>query len=128
MTFLTYFTTKTKSFKICLNLKIENMFPIEVMCAWMCMFWFRFSILAPAKIRPGTKLNILLEGQNLSRVLKVNIQVYDYPVSETVYWRDSVILKSDNNYSSLKTIEVNLCMNVFDLGWFKLGWLKFSLV
>ncbi|KAK7137181.1 hypothetical protein R3I93_017300 [Phoxinus phoxinus] len=66
-----------------------------------------FSILAPAKIRPGTKQNILIEGQNLSRLLKVIIHVYDYPVSETVYFHDSVILKSDNNYSALKTIEID---------------------
>jgi len=92
------------------------------------MFRFRFFILAPAKIRPGTKQNILIEGQNMRQLLKVNIQVYDYPVSETVYLRDSVVLKSDNNHSALKTIEVNLFMNPSDLGWFKLGLLKFSLV
>ncbi|XP_077082846.1 complement component c3b, tandem duplicate 2 isoform X2 [Siphateles boraxobius] len=66
-----------------------------------------FSILAPAKIRPGTKQNILLEAQNLSRLLKVTFQVFDYPVSETVYLRDSVILRSDNNYSVLKSIEID---------------------
>ncbi|XP_056125689.1 complement component c3b, tandem duplicate 2 isoform X1 [Rhinichthys klamathensis goyatoka] len=73
----------------------------------MCMFRFRFSILAPAKIRPGTKQNILIEGQNMHQLLKVTIQVYDFPVSETVYLQDSVILKSDNNYSALKTIEID---------------------
>ncbi|XP_067272244.1 complement component c3b, tandem duplicate 2 [Pseudorasbora parva] len=66
-----------------------------------------FSILAPAKIRPGTKQNILLEGQNLPRSLKVTVVVYDYPVSQSVLLRDSVILKSDNNYSALKTIEID---------------------
>ncbi|XP_067272243.1 complement C3-like [Pseudorasbora parva] len=65
-----------------------------------------FSVLAPAKIRPGTKQNILLEGQNLSQLLKVTVVVYDYPAL-SVLWRDSVILNSDNNYSLLKTIEID---------------------
>ncbi len=70
------------------------------------MFLFRFSVVAPAKIRPGTKQNILLEGHKLSRPLKVSIAVYDYPVSQTALMTGSVTLKSKNNYSVLKTIEV----------------------
>lgn len=85
------------------------------LCAWMYMFWFRFSILAPAKIRPGTKQKILLEGLNLSRVIKVSIEVYDYPVFQSVLSRASVLLKSNSNYSALTTIEVNLSMNVYYL-------------
>ncbi|XP_048037426.1 complement C3-like [Megalobrama amblycephala] len=66
-----------------------------------------FSILAPAKIRPGTKQKILLEGLNPSQEIRVSIEVYDYPVSQSVLLRDSVLLNSDNNYSALKTIEID---------------------
>ncbi|KAF4097808.1 hypothetical protein G5714_021816 [Onychostoma macrolepis] len=66
-----------------------------------------FSVLAPAKIRPGTKQNILLEGHKLSRPLKVSIMVYDYPVSQTALMTGSVTLNSENNYSALKTIEID---------------------
>ncbi len=76
------------------------------------MFLCRFSVLAPARIRPGTKQNILLEGHKLSRPLQVGIAVYDYPVSQSALMTGSVTLKSKNNYSALKTIEVNLSMNV----------------
>uniref|UniRef100_A0A8C2FS32 Complement component c3b, tandem duplicate 2 n=1 Tax=Cyprinus carpio TaxID=7962 RepID=A0A8C2FS32_CYPCA len=71
-----------------------------------------FSVLAPAKIRPGTKQNILLEGHKLSQALEVSITVYDYPASQSVLMTGSVILNSDNKYSALKTIEVKLSMNV----------------
>uniref|UniRef100_A0A672LIE0 Complement C3-like n=1 Tax=Sinocyclocheilus grahami TaxID=75366 RepID=A0A672LIE0_SINGR len=71
------------------------------------MFWFRFSVLAPAKIRPGTKQNILLEGHKLSQALEVSIMVYDYPASQSALMTGSVILNSDNNYSALKTIEID---------------------
>uniref|UniRef100_A0A671RHE9 Macroglobulin domain-containing protein n=1 Tax=Sinocyclocheilus anshuiensis TaxID=1608454 RepID=A0A671RHE9_9TELE len=66
-----------------------------------------FYVLAPAKIRPGTKQNILLEGHKLSRQLTVGIAVYDYPVSQTALMTGSVILNSKNNYSALKTIEID---------------------
>ncbi|XP_067252456.1 complement component c3b, tandem duplicate 2 [Chanodichthys erythropterus] len=66
-----------------------------------------FSILAPAKIRPGTKQKILLEGLNPSQEIRVSIEVYDYPVSQSVLLRDSVLLNSDNNYSALKTIKID---------------------
>ncbi|XP_016386615.1 complement C3-like [Sinocyclocheilus rhinocerous] len=66
-----------------------------------------FSILAPAKIRPGTKQNILLEGHKLSQALEVSITVYDYPASQSALMTGSVILNSDNNYSALKTIEID---------------------
>ncbi|XP_016110605.1 complement C3-like [Sinocyclocheilus grahami] len=66
-----------------------------------------FSVLAPAKIRPGTKQNILLEGHKLSQALEVSIMVYDYPASQSALMTGSVILNSDNNYSALKTIEID---------------------
>ncbi|XP_016427581.1 complement C3-like [Sinocyclocheilus rhinocerous] len=66
-----------------------------------------FYVLAPAKIRPGTKQNILLEGHKLSQALEVSIAVYDYPVSQTALMTGSVILNSENNYSALKTIEID---------------------
>ncbi|RXN35011.1 complement C3-like protein [Labeo rohita] len=66
-----------------------------------------FSVLAPAKIRPGTKQNILLEGHKLSQALTVSIRVYDYPTSQTVLMTGSVTLNSDNNYSALTAIEID---------------------
>ncbi|NP_001093490.1 complement component c3b, tandem duplicate 2 isoform 1 precursor [Danio rerio] len=66
-----------------------------------------FSLLAPAKIRPGTKQNILVEGHNLAKVVKVTVVVYDYPNSQTALSRGSVSLNSDNNYSVLQTLEIN---------------------
>ncbi|XP_043079055.1 complement C3-like isoform X1 [Puntigrus tetrazona] len=66
-----------------------------------------FYVLAPAKMRPGTKQNILLEAHKLSEALEVTITVYDYPLSDTVLMRDSVTLNSENNYSALKTIEID---------------------
>ncbi|NP_001093483.1 complement C3b.1 precursor [Danio rerio] len=66
-----------------------------------------FSLLAPAKIRPGTKQNILVEGHNLAQVVEVTVVVYDYPNSQTALSRGSVFLNSDNNYSVLQTLEIN---------------------
>nr|CAQ13355.1 novel protein similar to vertebrate complement component 3 (C3) [Danio rerio]CAQ15376.1 novel protein similar to vertebrate complement component 3 (C3) [Danio rerio] len=66
-----------------------------------------FSLLAPAKIRPGTKQNILVEGHNLAKVVKVTVVVYDYPNSQTALSRGSVSLNSENNYSVLQTLEIN---------------------
>ncbi|KAF4097806.1 hypothetical protein G5714_021814 [Onychostoma macrolepis] len=66
-----------------------------------------FYVLAPAKIRPGTKQNILLEVHKPSQALEVSITVYDYPASQTVLMMGSVILNSENNYSALKTIEID---------------------
>nr|NP_001116778.1 novel protein similar to vertebrate complement component 3 (C3) precursor [Danio rerio]CAQ13357.1 novel protein similar to vertebrate complement component 3 (C3) [Danio rerio] len=66
-----------------------------------------FSLLAPAKIRPGTKQNILVEGHNLAQVVEVTVVVYDYPNSQTALSRGSVFLSSDNNYSALQTLEIN---------------------
>ncbi|TRY97834.1 hypothetical protein DNTS_014966 [Danionella cerebrum] len=66
-----------------------------------------FSILAPSKIRLGTKQNILLEGHSLSRATKVTLVIYDYPASQTVLHENSVTLSPDNNYSVLKAIEID---------------------
>ncbi|XP_059399391.1 ophiophagus venom factor-like [Carassius carassius] len=66
-----------------------------------------FSVLAPARIRPGTKQGILLEGHKLSQAVEVSITIHDYPASQTSLMTGSVILNSDNNYSALKTIEID---------------------
>ncbi|XP_050950691.1 LOW QUALITY PROTEIN: complement C3-like [Labeo rohita] len=66
-----------------------------------------FSVLAPAKIRPGTKQNILLEGHKLSHPLKVSIAIYEYPVSQSALMMGFVTLNSDNNYSALTAIEID---------------------
>ncbi|KAK2907093.1 hypothetical protein Q8A67_006078 [Cirrhinus molitorella] len=66
-----------------------------------------FSVLAPARIRPGTKQNILLEGHKLYKPLKVSIMIYEYPVSQSTLMIGSAVLNSDNSYSALTTIEIN---------------------
>ncbi|XP_073699792.1 complement C3-like [Garra rufa] len=64
-----------------------------------------FFILAPAKIRPGTKQNILLESNNMQS--DVSITIYDYPISQSALMTGSVTLNSDNKYSALTTIEID---------------------
>uniref|UniRef100_A0A8C2IYK5 Uncharacterized protein n=1 Tax=Cyprinus carpio TaxID=7962 RepID=A0A8C2IYK5_CYPCA len=66
----------------------------------------RFIIVVPARLRLGTKLNILLEAHSLSKPITVKVTVYTYP-SKYVLTRDSAILNSENSYSALKTIEIN---------------------
>ncbi|XP_052446981.1 complement C3-like [Carassius gibelio] len=70
------------------------------------VFSVRFVIVAPARLRLGMKLNILLEAHSLSKTITVNVSVYTYP-SEYVLTQDSAILNSENSYSALKTIEIN---------------------
>ncbi|XP_048016621.1 LOW QUALITY PROTEIN: complement C3-like [Megalobrama amblycephala] len=66
----------------------------------------KFIMLAPARLRLGTKLNILLEAHSLSEPITVKVIVYTFE-KESVLMRDSAILNSDNRYSDLKTIEIN---------------------
>ncbi|XP_059425938.1 complement C3-like [Carassius carassius] len=65
-----------------------------------------FVIVAPARLRLGMKLNILLEAHSLSKPITVTVSVYTYP-REYVLTQDSAILNSENSYSALKTIEIN---------------------
>ncbi|XP_016303668.1 complement C3 [Sinocyclocheilus anshuiensis] len=67
----------------------------------------QFIILVPARLRLGTKLNILLEAHSLSKPITVKVIVYTYP-RKYVLTQDSAILNSENSYSALKTIEVGL--------------------
>ncbi|XP_067218552.1 complement C3-like [Chanodichthys erythropterus] len=66
----------------------------------------KFIMLAPARLRLGTKLNILLEAHSLSEPITVKVIVYTFE-KESVLMRDSAILNSANRYSDLKTIEIN---------------------
>ncbi|XP_016427569.1 complement C3-like [Sinocyclocheilus rhinocerous] len=66
----------------------------------------QFIILVPARLRLGTKLNILLEAHSLSKPITVKVIVYTYP-RKYVLTQDSAILNSENSYSALKTIEIN---------------------
>ncbi|XP_056613917.1 complement C3-like [Triplophysa dalaica] len=65
-----------------------------------------FTLLAPAKLRPGTKQNILLEGNNLSEDTKVSFDIKNYPPS-SILLSGHVILNKENSYSALKTIELD---------------------
>ncbi|XP_051741713.1 complement C3 isoform X2 [Ctenopharyngodon idella] len=65
----------------------------------------KFIMVAPARLRLGTKLNILLEAHSLSQPITVKVIVYAFD-KESVLMRDSAILNSDNRYSDLKTIEI----------------------
>lgn len=69
------------------------------------VFSVRFIMVAPARLRLETKLNILLEAHSLSQPITVKVIVYAFD-KESVLMRDSAILNSDNRYSDLKTIEV----------------------
>ncbi|XP_050958888.1 complement C3 isoform X4 [Labeo rohita] len=66
----------------------------------------QFVILAPARLRLGTKLNILLEAHSLSKPITVKVTVYTHP-NKYVLTQGSAILNSENSYSALKTIEIN---------------------
>lgn len=67
------------------------------------VFSVRFIMLAPARLRLGTKLNILLEAHSLSEPITVKVTAFE---KESVLMQDSAILNSANLYSDLKTIEV----------------------
>lgn len=69
------------------------------------VFSVRFIMLAPARLRLGAKLNILLEAHSLSKPITVEVIVSALE-KESVLMRDSAILNSVNHYSDLKTIEV----------------------
>ncbi|XP_073669750.1 venom factor-like [Paramisgurnus dabryanus] len=72
-----------------------------------------FTLLAPAKIRLGTKQNIVVEGHNLPGETRASFVIHDYPALNSLH-RSSVILNKENNYIAIETIEIDPNLLVLD--------------
>uniref|UniRef100_A0A4W4HT24 Macroglobulin domain-containing protein n=1 Tax=Electrophorus electricus TaxID=8005 RepID=A0A4W4HT24_ELEEL len=67
----------------------------------------RFSMVAPALLRVGSKENIVLEAFGVSATVPVSLSVYNYPAKSYQLWQGNVALSSDNNYIAVQSLEIS---------------------